>query len=295
MFARAILLKAKHSPVMGPAYTVAKNAYAAFSTRGQSRVNVLTALPLFRPNSGGSYRMLAPLTLQAANDTLPALANLLPSLDRRPAAPVTTADFAARNGAGDPAALAALFDRYGSDKAGDHDYHIVYASLLARVTGGAAARVLEIGLGTNNTDVASNMGIKGQPGASLRAFRDFLPGAEIVGADIDARILFSEDRITCHQLDQTDPSSFAALGNAVPGDFDLMIDDGLHAPNANLNALAFFLDRLKPGGAAVIEDIPPVALPVWQVVQALVPTGYTATIVQARRSLMFVCVRDAVS
>ena len=50
--------------------------------------------------------------------------------------------------------------------------------------------IFEVGLGTNNVDVPSNMGKDGKPGASLRAWRDYFPNA-----DIDTRILFKEDKI----------------------------------------------------------------------------------------------------
>ncbi len=291
MYGRTLLLKAKYSPVFGPAYEVAKRVHRRVTVQGMSLVDVINSFPMYRPNSGGSYRMLAPLTIGAVNDTMPALARLLPAMDSQLSDPVPADEFARRNGRGRPDVLAERLDHYGSDKACDHDYHLVYASLLGSRDPNARLRILEVGLGTNNTDVVSNMGIKGRPGASIRAFRDFLPNAKVYGADIDTRILFSEDRIACFEVDQTDTGSLFALGHALGGDCDLMIDDGLHSPNANLNTLEFFLGHLKPGGAAVIEDIPQVALPLWQVVAALVPDRFEATIVQARSSLMFVCKR----
>jgi hypothetical protein len=71
--------------------------------------------------------------------------------------------------------------------------------------------LLEIGLGTNNTDVVSNMGSEGVPDASLRAFRDYLPNARIYGAGIDKRILFEESRIKTYFADQTDLAAAARL------------------------------------------------------------------------------------
>ena len=68
--------------------------------------------------------------------------------------------------------------------------------------------ILEIGLGTNNVDVVSNMGRDGIPGASLRAFRDYLINSKIYGADIDKSILFSEERIETYFVDQTNDTSF---------------------------------------------------------------------------------------
>ena len=69
------------------------------------------------------------------------------------------------------------------------------------------SNLLEIGLGSNNTDLVSSMGKEGKPGASLRAFRDFCINAEVIGADIDKRILFKEDRIKTFYVDQTNNSS----------------------------------------------------------------------------------------
>ena len=68
-----------------------------------------------------------------------------------------------------------LFNLYGSDKANSHDYHIVYANILKNRD--KIEKVVEIGLGTNNVNVLSNMGMFGKPGASRRAFRDYLPNA----------------------------------------------------------------------------------------------------------------------
>jgi hypothetical protein len=101
-------------------------------------------------------------------------------------------------------------------------------------------RLLEIGLGTNNPDVVSTMGASGKPGASLRAFRDFLPNARVFGADIDGRILFEEERILTYYVDQTRSISFDELADKLGNEgFDLVIDDGLHSPNANIATMIF--------------------------------------------------------
>jgi len=188
--------------------------------------------------------------------------------------------------------LEQLFRRYGSDKE-VHSYQYIYGPILKNFD--LITAVLEFGLGTNNTDVVSNMGRLGKPGASLRAFRDFLPNAEIYGADIDQRILFREERITTFFVDQTDPSSFEQLRQNVGTDFDLIIDDGLHSPNANLSVLVFGLSRLKQGGWIVIEDINRIALPLWQVVATLLPTEFNPYIVEGRVHLAFAVQRKCAS
>jgi SAM-dependent methyltransferase len=135
------------------------------------------------------------------------------------------------------------------------------------------------------------MGRQGKPGASLRAFRDYLPRACIYGADVDTRILFEEDRIKTFFVDQTDLASLESLGRRIAGDFDLIIDDGLHSPNANIAVLAFALKRLKPGGWVVIEDIVGDAAPVWHVVAALLPQTFEPHLVAIRKGGVAFAVR----
>ena len=101
--------------------------------------------------------------------------------------------------------LRILFDDFGSDKA-ELGYHHIYSRLFPKPQ--KISNVFEIGLGTNNLDVPSNMGKDGVPGASLLAFQDFFPNADIHGADIDKRILFDRDRIHTHYVDQRSYQSF---------------------------------------------------------------------------------------
>jgi SAM-dependent methyltransferase len=165
--------------------------------------------------------------------------------------------------------LGDAFNRHGSDKASVHDYHLLYAALLDGRRQEPLS-ILEIGLGTNNIGVRSNMGPQGRPGASLRAFRDWAPRADVFGADVDRSILFTEDRVKTFWVDQTDDEALDALA-ATFGDrrFDLIIDDGLHEPHANLNTIAFALPLLKPGGYLVIEDILGRFLAFWQIASSV--------------------------
>ena len=159
--------------------------------------------------------------------------------------------------------------------------------------GTAVRSLVEIGLGTNNPEVVSTMGSAGHPGASLRAFRDYLTGARIYGADVDKRILFSEDRISTCYVDQTDPASFAELESLVGPAIDVVIDDGLHAPNANLSVLNFALERLSVGGWVVIEDIVVTAEPIWAVIGALMPDSYEPVLLRAEGGVIFAARRNS--
>jgi hypothetical protein len=156
---------------------------------------------------------------------------------------------------GECISLGRLFTFYGSDKATTHNYYLIYYSLL-HTKKQEPLQILEIGLGTNNIDVMSNMGRFGKPGASLRAFRDFLPNAYIYGADIDKRILFQEERINTLFIDQTNIEILYSVKESFGNKkFDLIIDDGLHNSEANLNSIDFALDLLSANGVLIIEDI----------------------------------------
>ena len=247
----------------------------------RTALHVIDRFPLFTPYSGGSYKARAAITISTINATLPLLADLAAVL-QKPAPVELRAD--ALDGAfadrGDPGALAALFDRYGSDKTG-HGYHHLYAAILTDRA--SIARIFEVGLGTHYGDAVSGMGPGGKPGASLRAFRDFCPNAMVFGADIDRRVLFDEVRIHTSFVDQTRPETFASL--AVPDAFDLVIDDGLHAPDANLATLMYALPKIRDGGWIVIEDISSHAVPLWRTVAALMP--YPTYLLEAGDTYLF--------
>lgn len=103
----------------------------------------------------------------------------------------------------------------------------------------------------------------GTPGASLRMWRDFFPGAYIYGGDVDPTALINEDRIRCAQVDQTDAISIRSFWDTVRpvGGFDLIVDDGLHTLGAAKVLLENSFSELRVGGIYTIEDISPFALP----------------------------------
>jgi len=189
------------------------------------------------------------------------------------------------------AQLKRLFDHYGSDKATLHNYHYLYGRILSAPE--TVESILEVGLGTNNTDTPSNMGPAGRPGASLRAFCDHLPRAKVFGADVDRRVLFQENRISTFFVDQTDSTTVEALGKSLPDDMDLIIDDGLHAPDANIAIMALAIPKVKIGGWIVIEDIAPASISVWQIISSLMPARFECSIVSAVEGNLFVAQRTS--
>ena len=102
--------------------------------------------------------------------------------------------------------LDSLFKKYKSDKSIKHDYHKIYASYIKDEN---KFTLIEIGIGSNNLDVISNMSSSGFPGASLYAFSEAYPNSTIVGCDVDKRILFNEGNIQTYYLDQNDYTSYS--------------------------------------------------------------------------------------
>lgn len=162
--------------------------------------------------------------------------------------------------------LSTLCDFYGSDKgelASDQNpyewlshtytdfYEMIFGQFRERVK-----NVLECGIGTNNPNLPSSMGVNGKPGASLRVWRDYFPNANVVGIDIDSDILFSEERIVTFQVDQTSPSSIRNfLSDIGDRNFDIILDDGLHEYYAGICLFENTIDQLSVDGVYIIEDI----------------------------------------
>lgn len=251
---------------------------------GKQREFLDSVFSTFYPSSW-NYWSYPNLTYSAANllpQQLLALSGEILGSAIEPA--MSTADY---GGGEDDSAIGSLLDGYGSDKY-NHDYTKVYVKLLKEIKQLPAPSILEIGLGTNNPDFISSMSAAGKPGASVRAFRDYLPNAQVFGADLDTEILFSDERIKTARVDQTDPASFDVMweffGRPV---FDLVIDDGLHSTEANLNTFIFARRALKSGGYMVVEDIPERTIHVWDCLSRMLG-DQKGTLVKAKFAYMYV-------
>lgn len=158
--------------------------------------------------------------------------------------------------------LCEIMGRHGSDKGSifieesHHNYTTAYYKLF-KLHRKRVKRVFEMGIGTTNLALPSNMGVAGKPGASLHGWAEFFPHATVVGADIDPGVLFQTDRIQTVLCDQTDPARLRALWDtdAMQEGFDVILDDGLHTFDANVLFFEHSIHKLNPGGYFVIEDI----------------------------------------
>jgi len=163
-----------------------------------------------------------------------------------------------------------LCDKYGSDKGEidslnnpyeweSHTYTDIY-DLMFRFQRKQIKLLLECGLGTNNPNLISSMGVNGKPGASLRVWRDYFPNALILGVDIDKDILFQEKRIKTYYCDQTNKKSirkFCNVSNLKLKSIDIIIDDGLHEFFAGISFFESMFKYLSTDGFYIIEDVIP--------------------------------------
>jgi len=165
-----------------------------------------------------------------------------------------------------PTEMCRVMTRRGSDKGhGWHNYTTIYSVIFGKLRD-QSLRIFELGLGTDNPKLVSSMGVNGRPGASLRGWRELFPRARVYGADIDRNILFQEERINTFYCDQLDRVAIHDLWSqpSLRDGMDIIIDDGLHTLEGNLSFLNGSLDRLRPGGFYVVEDILQETIGAWR-------------------------------
>jgi len=165
-----------------------------------------------------------------------------------------------------PTKMCRVMNEYGSDKGGLntwHNYTTVYSALFKKYRN-QPLRIFEMGLGSNDPDIPFTMR-NGRPGASLRAWQELFPRAHVYGADIDRAALFAEGRIKTFYCDQLDRAVILQLWSEpdLKDPLDIIIDDGLHTFEGNTSFLEASLDRLRPGGLYVVEDIEHGTVPSW--------------------------------
>jgi hypothetical protein len=158
--------------------------------------------------------------------------------------------------------LCLIMNEEGSDKGnGHHNYSKIYHELFKDIRE-HPINIFELGVGSNNPYINSNMGLNGKPGASLRGWSKYFALAKVYGADIDGNIVngrYDTDRIKTVWVDQRSPSTIKTMWDKFSDVkfFDIMIDDGLHEVRANMTFLENSHHKLSEGGIYIIEDILP--------------------------------------
>jgi len=166
--------------------------------------------------------------------------------------------------------LCHIMNKNKSDKASrvgesyGHNYTRYYSQIFQKIRLDEI-NLFELGLGTNNTDVISNMGEDGRPGASIFGWSEYFKYGHIFGADIDTGCLFNTEDIKTFYCDQTNPWIIKQMWDNKYLDFkfDIIIEDGLHTFDANVIFFENSYHKLKYNGIFIIEDINSDEIPNW--------------------------------
>lgn len=132
-------------------------------------------------------------------------------------------------------ALNEIFCAHSTDKGTYHEYGPDYEQFIIP------------------TDVKTMLEIGVWMGASLLAWYDWLPAAEVWGVDVmmEPECISNFERIHFINGNIADPNTISKL----PTEFDLIIDDGSHTQWDIVAAIDLLWPRLNKGGWYVVEDI----------------------------------------
>lgn len=169
-----------------------------------------------------------------------------------------------------PTDLCFIMNYHGSDKGSPdnnswHNYTRYYNELFKNVRN-EQLNIFELGIGSINPNIVSNMGPNGKPGASLRGWKQYFSNSQIYGGDIDINILFNEERIKTFYCDQTNGDSIKEMWNnpeVSSKGFDIIIDDAIHIFDYNMNFFENSFRKLNVGGVFIIEDINTHSVDLW--------------------------------
>lgn len=91
-------------------------------------------------------------------------------------------------------------------------------------------------------------------GGSVKMWHEYFPNGTIIGTDItDSRIIPGMTDLPRANINICDAYN-TAFRDSLP-DLDIVIDDGPHTEESQLQCLSLYLPKLKSGGVLVIEDI----------------------------------------
>ena len=150
--------------------------------------------------------------------------------------------------------LCELATKYGTDKWNWHHYTPYYHEMF-KDRRNDVKKVLEIGIG--DSAMKNPSGEPYQPGASMRMWSDFFPYASIYALDNNRSILINEGPFHSFYCDQGCEESIKSVIPEIGTGFDLIVDDGSHVPEHQVNTAKILVPLLAPNGIYVIEDVWP--------------------------------------
>ena len=93
-------------------------------------------------------------------------------------------------------------------------------------------------------------------GAGIRSMKDYFYKSSLWGIDIDQQTFIKEKRIIeCDWADQLKLETLKKSAKKFNTKIDLIVDDGWHHPESQINSMIAFLPYLNLGGVYIIEDV----------------------------------------
>ena len=127
---------------------------------------------------------------------------------------------------------------YHGDKGTAHTYIDEYEKLLAPYRNGST--IMEIGL---------------YHGESLRMWEDYFTNSTIIGVDINPNTIQNLIDEGTHNIIISDATKLEFLSHITDHTFDVIIDDGSHILEDQINSFNLLRDKMNSGGLYIIEDI----------------------------------------
>lgn len=134
----------------------------------------------------------------------------------------------------------------GTDKGNWHTYTGMYERLLTPFLEKESLSLLEIGV---------------QAGGSAVLWHDFMPNAQLYLVDIsDQRnpeftAKLNHDRYKFYEMDAYDLKTCEYISKENIEGYDIIIDDGPHTLESQIECIKLYIPLLKPGGVMIIEDL----------------------------------------
>ena len=156
--------------------------------------------------------------------------------------------------------LTSIMNKHFSDKGNlnnFHNYTNFYHALFNEIRH-KNLNIFEVGIGSVDENVAFHMNFSHKnysPLASLKGWRDYFIKSQIFGADIDKKILKNSERIKTFYVDMLNKESIIEMWKTVNEKMDIIIDDGFHSFEANINFFENSIKNLNENGYFIIEDI----------------------------------------
>lgn len=151
--------------------------------------------------------------------------------------------------------LCEIMTRNESDKGDIHGYTRFYHDIFKNIKD-KNIKLFELGVGSIDPNIPYSIEAS-RPGTSLYGWSEYFKNGKIYGADIDISSLFNTDKIKTFYCDQTKPYIIRQMWDNKYLDFkfDIIIEDGYHSFDANVNFFENSYHKLKNDGVYIIEDI----------------------------------------